>query len=266
MTSGAKTPDAWAGGPVTDRAEIVLCDNPGPMSMDGTNTYLLWGSAGAVVVDPGPYDEPHLTAVRDRLAGLGQEVVLTLLTHHHDDHAGGVERWVEMTGSPVRGAGRGESFGNGEVITVGDLEIVVLLTPGHTQDSVSFLVPQQDLLLTGDTVLGRGTTVVAFPDGDLGDYLASLGVLRDAIAGHPRTVALAPAHGPTHADADVVIAQYQEHRAQRLDQVRSALGQMDPDEADAADAVVNTVYADVPENVRPAAYATVRATLDYLSR
>lgn len=256
----------WQGGPVTDHVEIVLCDNPGPMSLDGTNTYILSGSGGAVVVDPGPYDEPHLTAVRDRVRALGQEVVLTLLTHHHDDHAGGVERWVELTGSPVRGAGRGEEFGNGEVVQIGDLAIVVLLTPGHTQDSVSFLVPQQDLLLTGDTVLGRGTTVVAYPDGDLGDYLDSLGSLRAAIAEHPRTVALAPAHGPTHPDADVVIAEYQDHRAQRLDQVRAALAAMDPEETDAADAVVRTVYADVPDSVRPAAYATVRATLDYLAR
>lgn len=261
MTSQA----AWTGGPVTDRAEIVLCGNPGPMSLDGTNTYLLWGSAGAVVVDPGPYDEPHLAAVRDRLAALGQGVALTLLTHHHDDHAGGVDRWVELTGSPVRGAGRGETFTHEEVISVGDLDVVVLNTPGHTRDSVSFLVPQQDLLLTGDTVLGRGTTVVAFPDGDLGDYLTSLDTLRAAIAGQSRPVALAPAHGPTHPDADAVIVQYQQHRAQRLDQVRAALGKMDPRQADAADAIVRTVYADVPEDVRPAAYATVRAALDYLA-
>lgn len=252
---------------MTANVEIVLCDNPGPMSLDGTNTYLLFGPEDqAVVVDPGPYDEKHLAAVRDAVSARGAHVALTLLTHHHDDHAGGVGRWVELTGSPVRGAGRGEPFAHGELLDEQGLRIVVLLTPGHTADSVSFLLPQEDLLLTGDTVLGRGTTVVAFPDGNLGDYLDSLERLRAAIAEHPGQVALGPAHGPTHADADAVIAYYQRHRAERLEQVRAALGELDPGHTDAADAVVSTVYADVPDQVRPAAYATVRATLDYLSR
>lgn len=109
------TTTAWAGGPVGDSARAVLAPNPGPMTLDGTNTWVLRapGATTSVVVDPGPAGETgHLAAVHEA-AG---EVALTLLTHHHDDHTGAVDEWVELTGSPVRGAGRGEPLGDGERI------------------------------------------------------------------------------------------------------------------------------------------------------
>ncbi|TWP34323.1 MBL fold metallo-hydrolase [Leekyejoonella antrihumi] len=254
----------WTGGSVTSGAYVVLCPNPGPMTLDGTNTWVLLShrTHEAVVVDPGPLDEDHLRAVLESVRAQGAQVAGALATHHHDDHVEGVPRWMELTDAPVRGGGFGESFAADERIVVGDLDIRVLLTPGHTADSVSFHLPDQSLLLTGDTVLGRGTSIVAYPDGNLTDYLASLDLLQ-RVAGDAPTI-LGPAHGPTAADAAVVIRDYRQHRQERLDQVRAALTAGARDAADVAQAVVERVYADVPRAVWPAAKATVRAQLEYL--
>jgi glyoxylase-like metal-dependent hydrolase (beta-lactamase superfamily II) len=255
----------WTGGAVTDRSRVVLCANPGPMTLDGTNTWVLHSAATAqvVVIDPGPLDEAHLTAVQETVEGLGATVALTLVTHGHSDHDEGVPRWTELSGSAVRGAGRGAPFDHGERIRVGDVELEVLVTPGHTRDSVSFLWADERLLLTGDSVLGRGTSIVAYPDGDLGDYLSSLDRLHDAA--QSCGARLAPGHGPVHDDAAEVIAYYRSHRQQRLDQVRAALAAGDGQADDVAQAVVERVYADVPRTVWPAARATVQAQLAYLA-
>lgn len=252
----------WRGGQVTAASHVVLCPNPGPMTLDGTNTWVLSapGSDQAVVVDPGPLDETHLQAVLAQVAQLGARVALTLLTHNHFDHAESAERWAQLTDAPVRGAGHGAPFHDGELITGGALRIEVLLTPGHTSDSVSFLVAQEGLLLTGDTVLGRGTSIVAHPDGRLAPYLRSL----DLLAAKSSGFILGPGHGPTHDDAAGVIAHYKAHRMQRLEQVRTALSGTAGSAGDVAQAIVEDVYAQVPRDVWPAAKATVQAQLDYL--
>jgi glyoxylase-like metal-dependent hydrolase (beta-lactamase superfamily II) len=134
-----------------------------------------------------------------------------------------------------------------------------LPTPGHTKDSVCFLVRYhgEEIVLTGDTILGRGTTVVAWPDGDLGDYLDSLGKLA-ALDGRPAL----PGHGPVLSDTGVAARFYRQHREARLEQVRAAVA------AGASDApeVVARVYADVDRALWPAAESSVRAQLDFLRR
>jgi len=236
------------------------------MTLDGTNTWVLHapGEDVAAVVDPGPLDEGHLQAVLRQVQDRGARVALTLITHWHHDHTESLGRWAELTDAPIRGGGHGEPFTDDERITLGGLRIRVLETPGHTADSVSFQLPDAGVLVTGDTVLGRGTTVVAHPDGALGPYLASLAKLHTIASERP--TALAPAHGPSHPDAAVVIAAYQQHRAERLDQVRAALAAGDADAPDVAQAVVERVYADVPREVWPAAKASVEAQLDYLGQ
>ncbi|WP_343036556.1 MBL fold metallo-hydrolase [Flexivirga aerilata] len=255
----------WQGGSLGDQAHAILAPNPGPMTLDGTNTWVLHapGDDVAVVVDPGPLDEGHLQAVLAKVADLGARVTLTLITHWHHDHTEALPRWVELTDSPVRGGGYGDGLRDGERIAVGSLDIRVVQTPGHTADSVSFHLPEAGVLITGDTVLGRGTTVVAHPDGALAPYLASLDRLHEIAAAAPTR--LAPAHGPTHDDAAPVIAFYREHRRERLDQVRAALAAGDADAPDVAQAVVERVYAEVPRDVWPAAKASVQAQLDYLA-
>lgn len=260
---------SWQGGAWGARAVCVLCPNPSPMTLEGTNTWVLAepGSSEVVVVDPGPLDEGHLRTVLDHVAGREARVALTLLTHHHADHAESAGRWAGLTGAPVRAVGRGhDDLADGEVLRVGGLEVVVVPTPGHTGDSVSFLLPAEQVLLTGDTVLGRGTTVVAYPDGDLTSYLGSLERLR-TLSGSGEVTSIAPGHGPVVPDAAGTVEYYLDHRRERLEQVREAVLALRevPDEGrDLADRVVESVYADVPRAVWPAARLSVLAQLDYL--
>ncbi|MEW2410642.1 MBL fold metallo-hydrolase [Streptomyces griseoviridis] len=253
-------------GPATARAVNVLAPNPSPMTLDGTNTWLLAepDSDLAVVVDPGPLDEGHLRAVLDTAERAGRRVALTLLTHGHPDHAEGAARFAELTGTKVRALDPALRLGDeglaaGDVVTVGGLELRVVPTPGHTSDSLCFHVPADGAVLTGDTVLGRGTTVVAHPDGRLGDYLDSLRRLRSLTVDDGVHTVL-PGHGPVLEDAQGVVEFYLAHRAHRLAQVETAVedGHGSPAE------VVAHVYADVDRALWPAAELSVRAQLDYL--
>ncbi len=237
----------------------VLAPNPGPMTLEGTNTWVLRGEGGNVVVDPGPDDVRHLWAV----AGLGP-VALTILTHRHPDHAEGAPRFAELTGAPVVARDTDRCVGAAPLdegrLRVAGLALRVLATPGHTSDSVTLLAEgAEPALLTGDSVLGRGTTVVAHPDGRLADYLASLERLLRLARDVPGLIVL-PGHGPPGAPAVPVLERYVAHRHERLEQVRAALGAG----AQTADDVVRRVYADVDEALWPAAAQSVRAQLDYL--
>lgn len=272
MRPGAPADPGWTGGAWGRRAHCVLCPNPSPMTLEGTNTWVLGepGASEVVVVDPGPADEGHLRAVLDHVAGSGRRVALTLLTHGHADHAESAPRWAELTGAPVRATGRGhDDLAAGERLLVGGLELLVVPTPGHTADSLSFLLPAEQVLLTGDTVLGRGTTVVAHPDGDLTSYLESLDRL-SRLTGSGAATSIAPGHGPVVPDAGGTVEFYVRHRRERLEQVRAAVERLGGQEAppadgrDLADRVVAEVYADVPRAVWPAARLSVLAQLDYL--
>ncbi len=244
----------------TTHAMRVLAPNPGPMTLDGTNTWVLRepGREHCVVVDPGPLDEGHLA----RVAAHGP-VVEVLLTHSHPDHAAGARRFHELTGAPVRAldpASRfgGEGLADGDVVEAAGVQVRVVATPGHSSDSLCFLLAADAAVLTGDTVLGRGTTVVAYPDGRLAPYLSSLYRLR--VLAEQGVAVVLPGHGPVLDDAAAVLDGYLAHREERLAQVRLALGAG----ARTPRQVVERVYADVDEGLWGAAELSVRAQIDYL--
>ncbi len=257
----------WSGGAVTPSARCILAPNPSPWTLDGTNTWLLTapGSDVAAVVDPGPAHEGHLAAIRLAADDAGVRIAVVLLTHGHVDHSEGAREFGESVRADVLALDPAHRLGSeglvaGESVGLGDWRIEVVSTPGHSADSVSFLVPHADVLLTGDTVLGRGTSLVAWPDGRLGDYLESLLRLRD-LAADTAPSHLLPGHGPAIASPGEVIDAYLAHRRARLAEVESvvAAGVLD------ASQIVAIVYADVPREVWPAAELTVRAQLDYLA-
>jgi glyoxylase-like metal-dependent hydrolase (beta-lactamase superfamily II) len=234
------------------------------MTLDGTNTWVLREPGGrrALVVDPGPLDDSHLDAVAE-VAG---EVAGVLLTHGHLDHSEGARAFAERVGCGVRALDPEhrlgtEGLGDGDVVEADGLEVHVVATPGHTADSLSFLVPADGAVLTGDTVLGRGTTVVAHPDGKLGAYLDSLQRLH-ALAAAREARRVLPGHGPVIEDALGALDFYLAHRRERLEQVREAVRVLGTEATPRR--VVEHVYVDVDPVLWGAAELSVRAQLEYL--
>ena len=241
----------------------VLAPNPGPMSLDGTNTYIVGepGSGRAVVVDPGPDDASHLAAVEAVLAARGAECVAVLVTHHHIDHAEAALPWGSHFGAQVAAGSaavagpRGRVLEPGERLSLAGTTIGVVPTPGHTGDHLAFRL-ESGAVLVGDHVLGRGTSVVTHPEGDVVAYLESLRRVHDL-----GPSALYCGHGPELTeDPGAVLDYYLAHRAYREQQLLDALGRG----AATVDELVATVYAGYPREVWPAAAQSTRATLDKL--
>jgi glyoxylase-like metal-dependent hydrolase (beta-lactamase superfamily II) len=238
----------------------VLAPNPSGMTLDGTNTYVVGdpGSGQAVVVDPGPDDPAHLAAVEAVLSARDARCVAVLVTHHHGDHAEAARPWGTRFGAPVAAARadvageRGRVLASGDRLDLAGTRLDVVPTPGHTGDHLAFRV-DSGAVLVGDHVLGRGTSVVTYPEGDVVAYLESLRRVLDL---GPR--ALYCGHGPELTeDPDAVLRYYLEHRAFREGQVLDALGAG----AGTVDEIVATVYAGVPQSLWPAAAQSTRATL-----
>ncbi|HET7235045.1 MAG TPA: MBL fold metallo-hydrolase [Actinomycetota bacterium] len=228
----------------------VLAPNPGVFELEGTNTWIV-GPDPAIVIDPGPEHEGHLSEVQ-RTAGRIGEIVLT---HDHPDHAPGALRLREMTGAPIRAARPVEGMEplrDGEVVRSGLASLSVVATPGHSADHVAFFGSQDGALFTGDAVLGRGTSVIDPPEGDLAAYLRSLHRMRELA---PRTIY--PGHGPVVLRAMAKLEEYVEHRAMRERQVLEALG----GERRTPQELVADIYRDYPPEVHEAAARSVLAHL-----
>jgi glyoxylase-like metal-dependent hydrolase (beta-lactamase superfamily II) len=246
---------------------MVRAANPGPMTLEGTNTWLIGDPARGpvVVVDPGPLLAEHLEAI---VAATPAGIATVMLTHWHHDHSEAAAALAERAGCGVRSADPAFRVGTaglqeGDRLEAAGSSLTVVASPGHTSDSMSALLEGDDgvvRLLSGDMVLGRGTTVITHPDGDLGAYLHSLARLQRLVA-ERSVIEILPGHGPVVTDPGGWLAYYREHRLERLDQVRAALaaGARTPAE------VVARVYAEVDRSLWPAAEQSVRAQLAYLA-
>ena len=238
----------------------VLAPNPSGMTLDGTNSYLVGapGSGAAVLVDPGPDDPAHLEAVEAALAARGARCAAVLVTHHHGDHAEAALPWGARFGAQVMAASGDVAGPGGRVLIGGDrlqlagTTVDVVPTPGHCSDHLAFRI-ESGAVLVGDHVLGRGTSVVTHPEGDVVAYLESLRRVHDL-----GPSALYCGHGPELTeDPGAVLDFYLAHRAFRESQLLAAMVRG----AGTVDALVADVYAAVPQALWPAAAQSTRATL-----
>lgn len=237
----------------------ILAPNPGPMTLDGTNTWIVGDMRGVIVVDPGPRHAAHVAT----LASL--PVRLVVVTHHHHDHTDAAVELAERVGVPLRGADAqwcvgADPLAADEVLDVIEAPVQVVAAPGHTADSIALWIAnhgEHGAMATGDTILGRGTTVIARPDGSVDEYLATLDRLE--AFGDARVL---PGHGDELPSLASVVRAYRTHRMQRLTEVRAALDRLGGDAS--VEQVADLVYADVPSSVRAAVEASVAAQLDYL--
>jgi glyoxylase-like metal-dependent hydrolase (beta-lactamase superfamily II) len=248
--------DRWS-----PRVTRVLAPNPSPLTLEGTNTFVVAeaGASTVVVIDPGPDDLRHTEAVIEACSGRPVEVVL--LTHTHVDHAEGAREFAGRVGAPLAAIAPGwatrgaPDLTSGTPVTAAGITLRPLPTPGHAADHCCFELAAERAVFTGDHVLGRGTTVVEWPGGNMADYLASLELLR-----RRRPERLYPGHGPMVTDAVTRVEGYIAHRRDREAQVLAALAAGDRTPAE----VVARVYAEVDPALHPAAELSVRAHLDKL--
>lgn len=241
----------------------VLLPHPNPMTLGGTNAYIVGAerSRSVIVVDPGSTDlDPLIEAIGAR------QIALILLTHHHSDHTIGAAMLRERSGAPIRAwrtglCAGGDRLRDGEQINASGVRLIVLHTPGHTSDSVCFDLPDAGAdgsVLTGDTLLGSGTTIIEHPDGRLSDYLASLDRLE--ALGMARVL---PGHGPEGLELARMVIEYRFRRLGRLAELRTRLAN------DTRSLSVNELAtATYPDKTHPrmrrAAERTILAQLFYL--
>lgn len=242
--------------------QVVRADNASILTLDGTRSYVV-GNESVVVIDPGPRDPAQLGRIEDVVRG--RPVIAILLTHAHGDHAGCGATAAARFEAPVRASTEtlqrvgiaGQALEDGDRICWDDLELVAIRTPGHSSDHLSYLLlPERDVF-TGDLVLGTGTSVILYPDGDLSAYLASLGRLAAL-----RPNRLWPGHGDPVSDGEARLAEYRQHRLERSRQILEAVA------AGARDvsAIRRVVYGDLAPGLEGAANASVSAHLEALRR
>jgi len=246
--------------------DVITAPNPSPLTLSGTNTYLIGAGGEAAIIDPGPDDARHVTRLLEQTSG--RRVVLILLTHGHRDHCGAADRLAQATGAPVRGwrtpsslpaPGAGPApdapLRDGEEVAVPNGRLRAMHTPGHAPDHVAFYWEERGVLFSGDLILGRGTVQVTPPGGSMAEYLRSL----DRVARLDLTL-IAPGHGPLIRSPHRRIAEYLAHRRDREQQVLDALAAG----AGTAEEVAAVIYPDLDPRLRAAAEGTVSAHLEKL--
>ncbi|MHB8510579.1 MAG: MBL fold metallo-hydrolase [Actinomycetota bacterium] len=235
---------------------VVLAPNPSMMTLEGTNSYIVGNAENVIVIDPGPSDDTHLQALKDEVGSAN--VVGIFLTHWHHDHSEAALQASKLldapigSWSPLGDERAGIRLHDGENAGANGVTLTAIHTPGHSSDHLCFWLEQERALFTGDLILGRGTSVVAYPDGDMIAYLKSIKRVRDI---HSKT--LYPGHGPVLRDPATVVQEYLDHRMMRERQVIDALPGTPME-------LVEKIYIDVDPKLHPIAMMSVRAHLDKL--
>ena len=241
--------------PISERVARILAPNPSPMTLTGTNTYLVGSGDTLAVVDPGPDLPEHLDAIVAAVEARGT-LTVSLVTHHHDDHLPAARRLRERLGVPIAGhadlPGVDRPLRHDERVSVPGATLRTIETPGHTDDHVCYFLEEERALFSGDLIAGIGTVVVGAGRPDLARYLASL-----ELVGTLEPHLILPGHGPLVPAAAAKIREYLEHRLGRERQVLVELERG----GRAIGAIVATLYADVRPDLHPAAARNVRSHL-----
>ena len=247
---------------LSTRVRRVIAPNPTLMTGPGTGTYLIAGTRGVAVLDPGPDDAGHL----DRIAEVGDNrIQWVLYTHTHMDHSPGVPGLVSRTGAPSFGfAPRpgtedpvpSEAVGDGWTLDLGGTTLRALHTPGHASNHLCWLLEEEGMLFSGDHVMNGSTVVIAPPDGDMTSYLDQLERLRAL-----PLRSIAPGHGRLIDDPNAKIDEYLTHRRARERQILSHLDTAPR----TVDDLVAAIYADINEALHPVARYSVWAHLRRLA-
>lgn len=216
----------------------IVAPNPGPMTLEGTNTYV-YGADPCLVIDPGSEDPAHLEAIR-AAAGERGGIGTVLLTHSHGDHTAGADQLGAAVVLPEDGAQHGG--------------LRAVATPGHAADHVAFL-SGDGVCFSGDLVLGLGSTIVPPGGNSLAAFMDSLALLR----AEPLEL-IAPGHGPWITDPAAKLAEYVEHREMRERRLLAALEAGERSRAQ----LLATVWEDVPVELLPMAAMAMEAHLEKL--
>ncbi|HEV3157955.1 MAG TPA: MBL fold metallo-hydrolase [Candidatus Baltobacteraceae bacterium] len=250
---------------LSSRVLRLRAPNPSPLTLDGTNTYLLLADERrAVVIDPGPDDSRHITRIVRELEARGLVVSAIAVTHGHPDHAPGAATLHRLTNAPVYAHTlarfpHDHPLADGETLRLGTLELTAIDAPGHSPDHLVFWLAEEGMLFTGDVVIGRGSVVIAPPDGEMRTYQRTLERLRTDF-GHARTIL--GGHGERIDDPKEKLDEYIAHRKQREDQIRAALREKPLTLLE----LVSAVYPDLDSDLLGAAARQISAYLIALER
>lgn len=260
---------------ISPRVQRVIADNPGPFTYTGTGVYII-GDQNVAVIDPGPITEAHSIALDKAIQG--RSVTHVLLTHHHSDHSPLAASLAKKHGCKVYGqslkkrdglindagfeAGNDMSFNPDIEISCGDVfkghgwTLEAIHTPGHTSNHMCFALLEENILFSGDHIMGWSTSVVSPPDGHMGDYLNSLNLILNR--GFDR---IWPTHGPAIDDPHTFVSEYIAHRHKREAQIISVID----DGLDTIAGMVSRIYATVDKRLHPAAEHSILAHLIHMT-
>lgn len=246
----------------SERVWLLRAPNPGPMTLTGTNTWLVGANGSLAVIDPGEAIDSHMHALVRAAQRLDSQIERILVTHGHPDHYPGAVKLKELCGAPIVAYRdptfpHDENLVDGQRYDVAGVSFICHFTPGHAADHLCFYLEQENALFTGDNILGFGTTVVAPPKGNMGDYLRSLALLQQR-CGEAKVIY--GGHGPAITSPAAKISDYIAHRQKRLNMVIAALTAG----SHTVPEIVAHAYKDTDRRLWPAAARQVMAQLQYL--